>query len=83
MRVNLSGWWGEAPIWPYDANEAADVLIPKILLGRKPRRAGVCRAAADKRTVGLTYVSISRVLTKFSCSTQTRGSAHPSALRIR
>jgi len=26
----LSVWWGEAPFWPYDVNEAADVLIPKI-----------------------------------------------------
>jgi len=29
--ANLSVfWWGEAPLWPYDFNEAADVLTPKI-----------------------------------------------------
>jgi hypothetical protein len=54
-------WWGEAPLWPHDVNEAADVLILKKLPGRKIRRAGVCSAAADKRTVGLVYVTISRV----------------------
>jgi len=45
----------------HDVNEAADVLVLKKLLGRKTRRAGVCSAAADKRTVGLMYITISRV----------------------
>ena len=53
-------WWGEAPFWLYEINEAGDVLIANILLGRKPRRAGVCSAAADKRAVGPMYVPISR-----------------------
>ena len=66
-----SVWWGEAPFWPYNVNEAVDVLIPKILPGRNLRRAGVWSAAADKRTVGLRYVTISRVPTKCSCNLQT------------
>ena len=54
-------WWGEAPFWPHHVNEAADVLTLNKLLGRKTRRAGVWSVAADKRTVGLMYVTISRV----------------------
>jgi len=56
-------------------------LFPRFSLGRDPRRAGVCRAAADNRTVRLMYVTISRVPAKCSCNTQTRGSARPSALQ--
>jgi hypothetical protein len=26
MRVNISVWEGEAPFWPYEVNEAADML---------------------------------------------------------
>jgi len=56
------------------------VLIPKMFLGRNPRRAGVCSAAADKRTVGLMDVTISRVPTQGHCKTLPRGSARPAAL---
>jgi len=56
-------------------------LFPRFSLGRNPRRAGVCRAAAEKRTVRLMYITISRVPTKCSCKTQSRGSARPSPLQ--
>ena len=74
-------WWGQAPFRPYDVNEAADVLILKVLLGRKPRRAGVCIAVADWRTVGPICLTFSRIPTQCSCKTLTRGSARPAALQ--
>ena len=43
----------------HEVNEAAHVLMPKMFLGRNPRRAEVCSAAADRRTAGLMYVTIS------------------------
>jgi hypothetical protein len=50
-------WWGEAPFRLFEVNEAAVVLTPKTLLGRKPPRAGICSAAAERRTLRLTYVT--------------------------
>ena len=55
-------------------------LFPKMFLDRNPRRAGVCSAAADERTVGLMYVTISGVPTQCHCKTLPRGSARPAAL---
>jgi len=57
------------------------MLIPKILPGRNPRRAGVYSAATDKRTLQIMYVTFSRVRTQLSCKTSTRGSARPPALQ--
>jgi len=72
---------GRGSLLPYDANEAADLLVSKILPGRKPRRAGVCSAAADKRTVQIMDVTISGVPAQHSCKGWLRGSARPSALQ--
>ena len=81
LGCNLSVWWGEAPFWPYDVNEAADVLIPKMQLGRKPRRTPGLQCGRGKRAAGLTYVTLSRVPTQCRRKTLTRGSARPVALQ--
>jgi hypothetical protein len=43
-RMDANGahfWWGEAPEWPENLNEATGVAQPKVQLGRHARRAAV------------------------------------------
>ena len=81
IGVNLSVWWGEAPFWPYDVNEAADVLIRKIFAtpDPSPSRGLSCGCGQAHRSTDGRHRFSSP--TKCSCNTQTGGSARPSALQ--